>query len=246
MSIRRILGKIKKADIDYGLIDDNDKIAVGISGGKDSMLLLYCLHLYKNYAKLHFGKTFDIIGIHLKMGFPEMDFSEVCKFCDDNGIEFHQIDTKIYEILKLQANEDGSLQCSICSKLKKGAIIQEAKKLNCNKTAFGHHADDAIETLFLNSIYGGRLATFSPKMYLTNSKMNFIRPFVYVFEQEIINSFISKNIPIVKSTCPMDKETKREEIKLMLNNLYDKYPQAKANFLLMLHNNDKVDLWKKI
>lgn len=245
MSLNKILGKIRKADIDYGLIDNNDKIAVGISGGKDSMVLLYALNTYKKIAKKYDNKDFDILGIHLDMGFENMDFSLVKDFFIKNNIQYYDIPTKIYEILKLNKNEDDSLSCSLCSKLKKGAIIQEAIKLSCNKTAFAHHSDDAVETLLLNAIYGGRLSTFSPKMYLTNTKMTFIRPFVYVSEKEITNTINKFDIPTVKSTCPMDGYTKRQDIKDLLNNLYNNYPMAKSNFVKMLHNEEQLDLWKK-
>ncbi|MFV0479692.1 MAG: tRNA 2-thiocytidine biosynthesis TtcA family protein [Anaerorhabdus sp.] len=245
MIIKRILGKIRKADLDFGLIEDGDRIAVGISGGKDSMMLLYCLWLYRNIAKKHFNRNFELVGIHIKMGFPNMDFSSVDKFCSKHDIEFHKIDSKIYDILKIQANDDGSLKCSICSKLKKGAVIQEAIRLGCNKTSFAHHADDAIETLFLNTIYGGRLATFSPTMFLTNTQMTFIRPFVYTFESDIIKAFNEVDIPIVQSTCPMDGVTKRQDIKELLHNIYTQFPSAKDNFLLMLHNQEKLSLWTK-
>lgn len=245
MSIKQILGRIRKADLDYNLMQEGDRIAVGVSGGKDSMLLLYCLALYRNIAKRHLDKNIEIVGIHIKMGFPNMDFEKVFDFCRKQNIEFYEFDSKIYDILKIQANEDGTLKCSICSKLKKGAVINEAIKLNCNKTAFAHHADDAIETLFLNAIYGGRLATFAPAMFLTNSKMNFIRPFVYTFEQDIKNAYNEVDIPIVKSTCPMDGHTKRQDVKELLQSIYKTYPSSKENFLLMLHNQKKLDLWVK-
>lgn len=245
MSVKHILGRIRKADLDFNLMQDGDRIAVGVSGGKDSMLLLYCLSLYRNIAKRHMEKNIEIVGIHIKMGFPDMDFSEVISFCKEHDIEFHDIDSRIYDILKIQANEDGTLKCSICSKLKKGAVINEAKKLNCNKTAFAHHADDAIETLFLNAIFGGRLATFSPKMFLTNSEMTFIRPLVYSFESDIIKAFKESHVPLVKSTCPMDGHTKRQDMKELLNTIYSTYPSSKENFLLMLHNQKQLDLWVK-
>lgn len=236
---------MRKADLDFNLMQDGDRIAIGISGGKDSMLLLYCMALYRNIALRHMEKKIEIVGIHIKMGFPNMDFSSVETFCKENNIEFHDIDSRIYDILKIQANEDGTLKCSICSKLKKGAVINEAKKLNCNKTAFAHHADDAIETLFLNAIFGGRLATFAPQMYLTNSEMTFIRPFVYCFESDIKKAIQETTVPIVKSTCPMDGHTKRQDMKELLENIYKTYPSSKENFLLMLHNQKQLDLWVK-
>lgn len=245
MSVRKLLGAIAKADKDYKLIDDKDRIAVGVSGGKDSMLLLYCLNLYKNIAKKYFNKDFEVVGIHLEMGFPDMDFKIIRDFCKQNNIEYHDIPTNIYEILKINKNEDGSLKCSLCSKFKKGAVINEAKRLNCNKTGFAHHSDDAVETLLLNAIYGGRVATFAPKMFLDESGMTFIRPFVYADEDMIRNTVNSLNLPVVKSTCPNDGHTKRQDIKEMLKALYKEYPMAKSNFVNMLHNEEKLSLWKK-
>ena len=244
MSIKKIVGCIKKADEHYNLIQEGDRICVGVSGGKDSMLLLYAIDLYRKSCLRNNSKKFEVIGIHINLGFPNMNFSTVDAFFKSKNIEFDHVDSQVYEILKLQANEDGSLKCSLCSKFKKATVISAAQERNCNRVAFAHHADDAIETLFMNSIYGGRLATFKPSMFLTNTKMDFIRPFVYVYEKDISNAIIQAEIPVVQSTCPMDGFTKRQETKEFLENLYVKYPMAKDNFLLMLHNSDKVDLWK--
>ena len=244
MSIKKIVGCIKKADEHYNLIQENDRICVGVSGGKDSMLLLYALELYRKSCVRNETKNFEVIGIHIKLGFPNMDFTKVIDFFASKNIPFYQFDSQVYEILKLQANDDGSLKCSLCSKFKKATVISAAQEHNCNRVAFAHHGDDAIETLFMNAIYGGRLATFKPSMFLTNTQMDFIRPFVYVYEKDIVSAITQANIPIVQSTCPMDGFTKRQETKELLEDLYQKYPMAKDNFLLMLHNSDKVDLWK--
>lgn len=245
MTMKKIIGCIRKADKDYNMIQENDRIAVGISGGKDSMLLLLALHYYQQSCRFNKIKNFEVVGIHVEMGFPDMSFEEVDRFCLDKGIEFHHYPSSIYDILKLQANEDGTLKCSLCSKFKKATVISAAKEYHCNRVAFAHHADDAIETLLMNAIYGGRLATFKPHMFLTNTEMDFIRPFVYAFESDIRSAVEATKIPVVKSTCPMDGYTKRQDAKDMLNNLYKNYPMAKENFLLMLHNEDKTDLWMK-
>ena len=213
MSVKKLIGLIRKADKAYKLIDENDRIAIGVSGGKDSMLLLYCMRKYQDVAARFDNKHFEIVGIHLEMGFSNMNFDEVVAFCKKESIEYYDIPTRMYDILKLNNNEDDTLKCSLCSKFKKGAVIKEAKRLHCNKTAFAHHADDAIETLLLNMIYGGKIATFAPKMYLTDSDMTFIRPFVYCHEDIISQTASSINLPIVKSTCPNDGFTKRQDIK---------------------------------
>ncbi|PKM87645.1 MAG: tRNA 2-thiocytidine(32) synthetase TtcA [Firmicutes bacterium HGW-Firmicutes-10] len=239
--MRKVLGSIRKADQDYQLIDENDKIAVGISGGKDSIVLLYGLYLYKKISQ----KNFDILAIHLRLGFEGMDMTPVQQWCDDLNIEFLQVDTDVYKILKIQANAEGRLPCSLCSKFKKGHVIDEALKHGCNKVAFAHHADDAVETLFLNMIYGGRIATFRPKMYLTRKQVTFIRPLLYVFENDIRCAVDNEHLPVVVSTCPMDKHTQREEIKQLLNQMYKVYPTAKDNFITMLSNQEQLDLWQK-
>ena len=235
--MRKVLGCIRKADQDYQLIEENDKIAVGISGGKDSIVLLYGLYLYKKISK----KNFDILAIHLKLGFEGMDMTPVQQWCNDLNIRFLQVDTDVFKILKIQANAEGRLPCSLCSKFKKGHVIDEALKHGCNKIAFAHHGDDAVETLFLNMIYGGRLATFRPKMYLTRKQVTFIRPLLYVFENDIRCAVENESLPVVVSTCPMDKHTQREEIKQLLNQMYKQYPPAKDNFITMLSNQDQLD-----
>lgn len=241
MRIQEILRNIRKADEDYHMIEKNDRIAVGVSGGKDSMVLLTALHMYAKFP----AKRFEVVGIHIDLGFPDMDFRSVQAFCDENGIEFHSEPSKVYEILKKNRDADGKIKCSLCSKFKKATVIEAAKKYGCNKTAFGHHGDDAVETLLLNAIYGGRIATFKPKMYLTNTQMMFIRPLLYCHEDEINNALLNNAIPFVVSTCPNDGYTKRQDMKEMLLKLYQEYPSAKDNLLSMLSNHKQVELWKK-
>jgi tRNA 2-thiocytidine biosynthesis protein TtcA len=239
--MRKVLGCIRKADRDFQLIDENDKIAVGISGGKDSIVLLYGLYLYKKLTQ----KKFEILAIHLKLGFEGMDMTPMEHWCEKMGIDLLQVETDVYKILKIQANAEGRLPCSLCSKFKKGYVIDEAVKNGCNKIAFAHHGDDAVETLFLNMIYGGRIATFRPKMYLTRKQVTFIRPLLYVFENDIRCAVENEQLPVVTSTCPMDKNTQREEIKLLLDQMYKLYPTAKDNFMTMLSNQKQLDLWHK-
>jgi len=241
--MRDILGCIKRADEDYNLIDDGDVIAVGVSGGKDSNLLLYAMNAYKRMCEK--TKKFEIVGIHILMGFPDMDTSVMEEYFKNLNIRLELVPSQAYEILKLNIQNNGRLPCSICSKIKKAVVIENALKFGCNKVAFAHHGDDAIETLMMNMIFGGRIATFKPKMYLDRSKITFIRPFTYAREAQINKACKKLDIPLVISTCPNDKHTERENMKTMLKDLYHKYPMAKDNFLLMLHNLEKLDLWEK-
>ena len=242
MSVKKILSQVRKADTMFNLINDKDKIAVGLSGGKDSSLLLYTLYLYKFLFENTYHKTFDIIGIHIDLNFGEEDFKSLLEWFNQYPIEIHTEPSKVKDILELNLHK-GKIDCSLCSTLKKGAVIKSAKQLGCNKVAFAHHADDAIETLFMNMINGGRIATFDPKMYLTNSETTFIRPFCLSFESEIAKTCKSLQIPVIKSGCPNDGFTQRQEIKELLHSIYHKYPNAKDNFLLSLYNKDQLNLF---
>lgn len=242
MDLHKILGDIRRADHDYNLIDDGDIIGVGVSGGKDSMILLTALHQYSKFQ----GKNFKVIGIHIKLGFPNMDFSEVQAYCEQEGIILKQFDSKVYEILKRNPDKEGRIKCSLCSKFKKACVNQAAKEFNCNKIAFGHHSDDAVETLFMNMIYGGKIATFLPKMHLSKDDVTFIRPLIYSYENDISVAMKKNNIPFVKSGCPNDGYTKRQEIKELLHDMYQTYPMAKNNFLKMIYNQNQIELWHPI
>ena len=241
-AIRTLLACIRKADQDYNLINRGDKIVVGISGGKDSLTLLYCLHLYQKFSHT----DFIIQPVILDLGFPHFDPTKIKEFCHKLGYELIVHDSQeVYKILQIQQKDKAHLPCSICSRMKKAAINKVANELGFNKVSFAHHADDAIETLFINMMYGGRIATFSPKMTLENAQITFIRPLIYVREKDFISFCKEENIPVSLSTCPADKHTTREEVKQTLKELYKKYPSSKQNFLHMLYNYQKEDLWGK-
>ncbi len=244
MSMKKLLAQVRKADAMFSLIEDHDRIAIGLSGGKDSSLLLYTMYLYRFLYENTYHKSFDIIGIHINLNFGEDDMQPLFDWFAQYPIDIHKEDSKIADILKLNLHKN-RIDCSLCSTLKKGAVIKSAKELGCNKVAFAHHADDAIETLLMNMIYGGRIATFDPKMYLTNSETTFIRPFCMSFESEIAKTCRELKIPVIRSGCPNDGQTKRQDIKELLHSIYHEYPQAKENFLLSLYNHEKINLYIK-
>lgn len=235
--MKHILGNIRKADNDYNLIQDDDIIAVGVSGGKDSIVLLDALNTYSKF-KLH---SFKIMAIHIAIGFENMNMESIKNYCKEQEIEYHEFPTDIYEILKLH-EKDNNISCSLCAKLRRAALINNAKELGCNTIALGHTADDAIETIFLNAIYGGRLATFEPIVIFDNS-IKQIRPLLYTFESEIKRAVRIYNLPVIQSTCPNNGSTEREKMKRMFHQLCQEYPQSKENLLKMLYNDDKIMLW---
>ena len=239
-SLKHILSLVSKADYEFSLIDDGDKIAVGVSGGKDSMLMLKALKLYSLFP----NKNFTFYAVFLDLGFGNVDQETLKTFCEKENIPLHiENSTDVYQILKCHKNKNGHLPCSICSRMKKAAINKVAHELNCNKVTFAHHYDDALETLLMNSIYGGRLATFAPKMHLETTDLTFIRPFILVREKYIISAVKANQIPVIKSACPNDHITMREEAKQMLSSLYQKYPESYQNYFNLLLDDEHFDLW---
>ncbi|MDO4198014.1 MAG: ATP-binding protein [Erysipelotrichaceae bacterium] len=242
MSCQKLLSDMRKADEMFNLINDGDYIGVGLSGGKDSSLLMYMLKMYQYLFNNVYGGNFKIIGIHINLNFGEDDMSDLWKWFDENELEYYSEDSEIADILGYHLKND-RIDCSLCSKLKKGAVIKAAKKLGCNKVAFGHHADDALETMMMNMIYGGRIATFDPKMYLDDSGITFIRPFSMSFESDISKTAKELQIPVVSSGCPNDGYTKRADMKEMLHHVYHNYPGSKENLLKSIYNKEQLNLY---
>lgn len=241
-AIRTILACIRNADKTYNLIQHGDKIVIGLSGGKDSVALTYCLSLYQKFSHT----DFTIQPVMLDLGFPGFDSYPMAKFCESLGLKLLVSDNSdVYKILQIQQKDAKHLPCSICSRMKKAAINKVAKEIGFNKVAFAHHADDAVETLFMNELYGGRMATFAPKMHLERADIEFIRPLAIVREKDIQQLIKEENLPVCSSHCPADKETTREDFKNILAELYKKIPQSKDNFLTMLSNYEREDVWGK-
>ena len=240
--IREVLAALRRADQTYNLINHGDKIVIGLSGGKDSIAVTYALSLYQKFSHT----DFVIQPVTLDLGFDGFDPSGLKAFCESLGLNLIVADSKeVYQILlkqkELQQLEH--LPCSICSRMKKAAINKVANDLGFNKVAFAHHADDAIETLFMNAIYGSRIATFSPKMHLEKANIDFIRPLLLCHEKQIQKLIKEENLPVFDSHCPADKTTTREYIKQILQKLYHQYPEAQKNFVTMLNNYQKLDIW---
>ena len=241
-AIRTVLACIRKADQQYNLINHGDKILIGLSGGKDSVVLTYALSLYQKFSHT----DFKIQPVMLDLGFPNFNPYEMNKFCESLGLKLMVIDnTEVYKILQIQQKDHEHLPCSICSRMKKASMNKVAKEIGFNKVSFAHHADDAIETYMMNSLFGGRIASFSPKMHLERADITFIRPLINVRESDIIRLVKEENLPVMASGCPANQHTRREDMKNLLKEIYHSYPEAKENLLTMLSNYEKEDVWGK-
>ena len=228
----KILSLAVKAIRKYNMIENGDKVAVGISGGKDSLALLKILSEYRKFN----GVDFELIGITIDQTGGKTDFSAVKQMCDELDVEYHLIPSDIFEVVFDVRKEKNP--CSLCAKLRRGYLNSEAKKLGCNKVALAHHVDDYIETFFLSLFYEGRLNSFSPVTYLSNTDITAIRPLVFVEEGDIVS--FSKNLPIVTNICPANHKTKREEIKNFIKKLDKEFPRSKKQIKNALLNNEKI------
>lgn len=239
-----VMRELKKAMVQankhYQLIEQDDKIAIGFSGGVDSFALVAGLDQFRRSSPFSF--EFDVF--HMNMGFDDMDIHQAASWCDNLGYPLTMIETNIVNVLKQHPQKNNEYSCSICSRLKKGTIVKYAKEHGYNKVAFAHHADDAIETLFLNMVYGAKIATFTPKMFLSNQEITFIRPLVYTFKNQIENYALQYKWPVVASTCPNNFNTQRDEMRKIIQQIINHYPLAKSNLLKMIYNEKQVDLWQ--
>ncbi len=211
--MKRMLSFVRRAVDDYSMIEDGDRIAVGISGGKDSLTLLAVLAAMRRF----YPKKYEIVAITVNMGFEGADFSSVADFCRELDVEYRVADTEIAKIIFDVRKE--SNPCSLCSKMRRGSLHAEAQASGCNKVALGHHYDDAIETFMMNLFFEGRIGCFSPVTYLSNRKISLIRPMIYAQEKDVEYFVRKRPLPIIKSPCPEDHATEREKMKMFLAGL---------------------------
>lgn len=205
--MQKILSYMRRAIDDYAMIEDGDKIAVGVSGGKDSVTMLMGLAALRRF----YPKKFRIEAITLDMGFEGADFSPIAQLCHELDVDFHLVKTDIKAVVFDIRGETNP--CALCAKMRKGALNEKALELGCKKVALGHHNEDVIETFFLSLFYEGRLNCFSPVTYLDRKGVTLIRPLVYAPEKLIKAFAVNNSVPIVKNPCPADGNTKRQRMK---------------------------------
>ena len=220
--LNEFTGTVRRAVDDYGMIEAGDRVAVGVSGGKDSMLLLRALRHLQTY----YPKPFELEAVTIELGFEGMDFAPVAGMCRELGIPYTCLRTDIKEVVFDVRQE--SNPCSLCAKMRRGALNGLIRERGISKLALGHHFDDAVETFMMSLLFEGRLSCFRPVTFLDRSGVTQIRPLVYAGEQKIANVAAALRLPVVENPCPQDKSSKRYEIKKLLAALGKEYPDMKS------------------
>lgn len=239
MTTQQMLSKLRKGITKYKMIKDGDKIAVGVSGGKDSVTLLKLLAEYKKFSP----EKFDLIAVTVDLNFSHAnaDFSPIKQLCDDLNVEYYIQKTDIGQVVFDVRKE--SNPCALCSKMRKGALYSLVKEKGFNKVALGHHSDDLIDTLLLSMFYEGRLSTFAPKSYLDRTDLTLIRPMIMLEEIDVVS--YSKDLPVVKSCCPANKNTKREYVKELLSHVGKEIPNVREMLFTALIHPERYSLFDK-
>ncbi len=215
-------GTVRRAVDDYRMIQAGDRVAVGVSGGKDSMVLLLALDCLRKY----YPEPFELEAVTIELGFEGMDFTPVRELCGELSIPYTCVRTDIKEIVFDVRKEDNP--CSLCAKMRRGALNNVLRERELNKLALGHHFDDAVETYMMSLLFEGRISCFQPVTFLDRSGVTQIRPLIYAGEQKITNLARELNVPIVENPCPEDKGSKRYEIKQLLKTMSAQYPDMKS------------------
>jgi len=237
--MKQILGALRRADQDFQMIRPGDHVAVGVSGGKDSLLLLHAMALYRKFAP----NPFRLSALTVTMGLEPFDLSGVRALCERLEVPYFVRETQIGKIVFEERKEKNP--CALCSKMRRGALANACVELEIDKLALGHHRDDVLETLLMSLLYEGRFHTFHPVTKLERTGVTQIRPLVYAPEKHIIHVQKRLELPVVKSPCPVDGGTRREEMKQLLNELCRRYPNARDQMLSALMNQEQYGLWQR-
>ncbi len=236
MKLQQVLSLTRKAVDDYHMISTGDKIAIGISGGKDSLTLLYALHGLQRFYPM----PFNICAVTVDLGFENLNLDKIKELCSSLNIDYHIVKTDIGKIIFDDRKETNP--CSLCAKMRKGALNDAMKKTGCNKVAYAHHKDDVVETMMMSLIYEGRFHTFRPVTYLDRTNITVIRPLIYMSEADIIGFVNKQALPVVKSPCPADGHTKREYIKNLLRSINLETPGVKERMFTAIKSG-KLEGW---
>lgn len=236
MKIQKLYSYVRQALDDYNMIDENDVIAIGISGGKDSLTLLYALAGLQNF----YPKSFSIKAITVDLGYENFDTDPLKALCNQLDVEYHVVHTQIGQMVA--DNLSDKSHCSLCARLRKGALNDAAKQLGCNKVAYAHHMDDMIETMFMSLLFEGKFYSFPPVTKLDRTELTVIRPLMYVPECDVIGFENKMKFPIVKNPCPYDGHTKRQYVKDLIRTLNIENPGVKKRLFHAILNG-KFEDW---
>ena len=220
--LNRFTSLVRKAVDEYRMIDDGDAVAVGVSGGKDSLLLLCALrHLQRFYPK-----RFSLQAITVELGFEGMDFGPVAELCRRLGVPYTRVPTDIREVVFDVRQEENP--CALCANMRRGALNTAMKRLGCNKLALGHHCDDAVETFLMSLLLEGRISCFKPVTYMSRMDVWQIRPLIYAGEEKVASVAAALRLPVVENPCPQDKGSRRYDMKRLLSELEGAYPDLRS------------------
>lgn len=238
MKHQQLYSKTRQAVDDYHMIAAGDRIAVGLSGGKDSLALLYALHGLQRFYPV----PFSIIAVTIDLGFEGQNYDQLISLCGHMGIPYHIVPTQIAKIVFETRQEKHP--CSLCSKLRKGALNQKLLELKCNKLSYAHHRDDVIDTMMLSLIYEGRWNTLSPVTYLDRTGLTLIRPLIYVKEADIKGWARTYHIPVQPSLCPADKSSKRKTVKELIHIIDMESPGVRKRMFTAIQQSS-MEGWKR-
>ena len=227
--MQKLMGQLRRCIEDYHMIEEGDRIAVGVSGGKDSLTLLYLLAQVREY----YPKRFALEALSIDMGLGGMDFSPVAALCERLGVPYYCKKTQIGTIIFDHRKEKNP--CSMCAKMRRGALNDLLVERGFNKIALGHHFDDAVETFLMSLLYEGRIGCFEPVTYLSRSGVTQIRPMLYIGERAVEQFAQQMQLPVVHNTCPADKHTKRQEVKVLLRRLMRDNPNIENSIFRSIH-----------
>lgn len=238
--MKKVLGAIRRADERYHLIEDGDRICIGVSGGKDSLLLMRALKLYQQFSKTRF----EVIAVMLDLGLKYQNTKPIMDYADTIGISFEIVKTEIGKVVFEYRKERSP--CALCAKLRRGALNAAALARGCNKVALGHNREDVLETFVMSMLYEGRMNTFAPLTYLTRTGITVIRPLVFVPEKHCLSVAHQLNLPVLSANCDIAGLTKREEAKNIIRYLCGIVPDADIKMMHAIVNTDKYGLWDRM
>ena len=238
--MKQVLGCIRRADEKYGMIQDGDRICVGVSGGKDSLLLMYGLKLYQMFSK----KKYDLCAVMLDLGIVEQDTSGIEAFAREHDIDFEIKKTDIGDVVFNIRKEKSP--CAMCAKMRRGALNDIAVAKGCNLVALGHNREDVLETFLLSLFYEARLNTFAPITYLGRTGVTVIRPLVFYPEKDAINAARRLELPVIPANCPVAGSTKREDMKNLLQDFRRIVPDVETRLMKAIADTHKYGMWDRM